>query len=96
MILEELDGKIVNVSLSREGLHGSHYGLVRRVVTTGRKQKVLSTLTFQLRDVDRRDAATQSARFRGARVVLRGRELETLRVRLRSGRFVTLKEWRQR
>lgn len=84
------------VTLSRALAHGARYGLCRRVVMKGKgKDRYLYSLTLQLIDPERVLAATRSARYRGPRLVLKDRELETLAVRLRSGRFVSLEEWLQ-
>lgn len=86
---DDLEGKVVRADLSREGLHGGQYGMVRRVVVKGKKP-VLTRLTFQLRGAD---ASSLSARCRGTRVVLHGTELDTIAVKLKSGRFVALDDW---
>lgn len=91
---DDLKGKVVRATLSRTTLHGCRYGLVRRVVVTGRKTKNLSGLTFQMLDPEHaeRDCAL-STKFRGPRVTLKAGELATLAVKLRSGRFVRLDDW---
>lgn len=91
---QDLVGQTVRATLSRSTLSGARYGVVRRAVHVGNG---LRTLTFQLVLPERVDrSSTRSATCRGKKVTLRGRELDTLAVRLRGGRFVPLAEWMTR
>ena len=89
--LTDLVNKLVRVSLCRRCAHGAHFGLVRRVSL---KKGKLSTVTIQKLDPSKRDATTNSAKYRGTRLVLKTLdELETLHVRVRGGCFLPLADW---
>lgn len=85
----ELRGLRASVVLSRPGLHGARYGVIRRV-DAGPK-KGLKSVSLQLMNIEPPLRARPS--YTGQRVVIRGRELLTLRVVPKGGRRLrTLEE----
>jgi hypothetical protein len=95
--MRDLTDKVARAVLARPGLHGSRYGVVRKVRFTGRgKRAVLVSLSVQFINPDAvLDARSPSAKCRGGpRCVLSGKELDSVAIRVR-GKFLPLKEvWR--